>query len=808
VFAVVDYAEGRQEELIAFLKALQDGLSERRSIPVRLMLLARGLGEWYDRLHEQDGAQDLLPTQQALNNPTKPKNRKLNPPSTLEQPEDAKAEFRRALEVFAQARGKSAPTRTIDLSSDLFKRVLFVHMAALLVVEGETLQNPTQSELLGAVLAVERKYWRSRMNKEQENLIPALERTMTLVTLGYPVPSLEAANALLDLDRNLSKLDVNGKDPISNLLHDTYPGVAYINPIEPDLLAEHLIYTQLTHDQTGTKLIETAFGQAGSEPDGLRVNPDQALGHLVRLAEWRPETLELWRAVFTGRLNNTWGNTDKPLLLTAMQIARENPSNGVKLGNLLAELLEELPDRNLAIQAEAPLLTYSVNLLNLAEVVLRLVCDTNDEVKYAENLDKHAHALGNLGRFEEAFAQAREAGSILRRLWHEDPDTYRHALALNLNNQSTFQSKLDDRHGALKTITEAVQVLRKLSSDASMRTMTPRPTLTVTFEDQSVSQIEAKVTNLSPELATSLANLSNCQSAVGDLHGALESINEAVWILDPLASVDPDGFLPRYASCLLNQSNRQGEAGDLEDALETMERVVQIRRDLVRMKPDQFIPDLAMSLNNLSTCQRVVGDRYGALEAINETIEIYLQLVQHNPDIFTPNLARAYHSQGEILVAVQKPFEALKSFAEGIRQLTPYLQRNPQTSVDLAQHLMRAYRTLAAKILMREDPVLLRAVEEVIGSISTGDNQFQKILKNFEPFLQAMAAVVLVNDEPRAEIEELLVTLEENGWKISDATKRIWAGERDSTTLESGLDSQDSALVHRILEIIQNASQT
>ena len=66
-----------------------------------------------------------------------------------------------------------------------------------------------------------------------------------------------------------------------------------------------------------------------------------------------------------------------------------------------------------------------------------------------------------------------------------------------------------------------------------------------------------------------------------------------------------------------------------------------------------------------------------------------------------------------------------------------------------------------------------------------------------------MAAVALGNDESRAEIEEGLPRLEENGWKISDSVKRIWAGERDSSTLEAGLDSQDAALVHRILEIIQ-----
>ena len=74
---------------------------------------------------------------------------------------------------------------------------------------------------------------------------------------------------------------------------------------------------------------------------------------------------------------------------------------------------------------------------------------------------------------------------------------------------------------------------------------------------------------------------------------------------------------------------------------------------------------------------------------------------------------------------------------------------------------------------------------------------------NSKPFLQAVAAVALGNDEPRAEIEEGLRTLERNGRKTSDSVKRIWTGELDSSTLTADLDSQDAALVHRILKTIQ-----
>ena len=42
--------------------------------------------------------------------------------------------------------------------------------------------------------------------------------------------------------------------------------------------------------------------------------------------------------------------------------------------------------------------------------------------------------------------------------------------------------------------------------------------------------------------------------------------------------------------------------------------------------------------------------------------------------------------------------------------------------------------------------------------------------------------------------------IEEAGWKIAAATRRIWAGERDWHALVEDLDGQDALLVLRVLE--------
>jgi len=58
------------------------------------------------------------------------------------------------------------------------------------------------------------------------------------------------------------------------------------------------------------------------------------------------------------------------------------------------------------------------------------------------------------------------------------------------------------------------------------------------------------------------------------------------------------------------------------------------------------------------------------------------------------------------------------------------------------------------------------------------------------------------NEERRAELESLLPTLEGNGWHITSAVKRIWAGERDWHTLVEDVNTNSALLILLVLEII------
>ncbi|HEX8920786.1 MAG TPA: hypothetical protein VF766_04880, partial [Pyrinomonadaceae bacterium] len=112
-----------------------------------------------------------------------------------------------------------------------------------------------------------------------------------------------------------------------------------------------------------------------------------------------------------------------------------------------------------------------------------------------------------------------------------------------------------------------------------------------------------------------------------------------------------------------------------------------------------------------------------------------------------------------------------------------------------------------AQIVPEQQQAAMAAIEAAAKQMGfdpeqEGEHQMQEVLSNFEPLLQGIAAVARGDSQARAEIEESLLEVEEGGWKIADAVRRIWAGEREVDALTAGLDEEDSALVRRVLELV------
>ncbi|NTV62642.1 MAG: tetratricopeptide repeat protein [Oscillochloris sp.] len=83
--------------------------------------------------------------------------------------------------------------------------------------------------------------------------------------------------------------------------------------------------------------------------------------------------------------------------------------------------------------------------------------------------------------------------------------------------------------------------------------------------------------------------------------------------------------------------------------------------------------------------------------------------------------------------------------------------------------------------------------------------QAEAAVKQFEPLLQAIAAVARGDQSERGDVEAALVDLERKGWNIRRSVVKIWQGERHPGPLFYGLDPSDSALVQRVLDILETA---
>ncbi len=96
----------------------------------------------------------------------------------------------------------------------------------------------------------------------------------------------------------------------------------------------------------------------------------------------------------------------------------------------------------------------------------------------------------------------------------------------------------------------------------------------------------------------------------------------------------------------------------------------------------------------------------------------------------------------------------------------------------------------------------------LIGGGSGGDSggtegdRTAKLLKQFDPLLQDMAATARGDDQHRTALESVLSDLQGKGFELAEPVRRIWAGERDESELVAGLDAVDATLVARLLEIL------
>ncbi len=236
VLLVIDYVETRRDELLAVLEAALS--NEHPRWKLRLILLARAADDWWLQLKSEPG-----PVGELLSGGYT-RHERLKPLAMDRQ--QRQESFEIAASAFANLMGKTAPEPvTVDFDDSCYERVLLLHMAALARVEDTQVQG--EQGVLDYMMARERGFWRDliRLYQLEESWELAIPEIMLCVTLGGGVVSKSEALELLRKVPTLSGVSGHVLDRIARVLHTTYPGLNYIEPLMPDLLGEHLAQQEL-----------------------------------------------------------------------------------------------------------------------------------------------------------------------------------------------------------------------------------------------------------------------------------------------------------------------------------------------------------------------------------------------------------------------------------------------------------------------------------------------------------------------------------------------------------------------------------
>lgn len=235
IFLVFDYGEHRYWEFSKILAKIV----KSKSTKIRLLILARSLGDWYHQLQSDRNCGYLLNSRFTTK-------RRLGPISMSVN--ERKQCLRAAVLQYARELGLPAPTRLdVDLKKPDYQSVLLIHMSALAAIYGG---NPTdEMNILNHMLTRERRFWRERRIARglNESLDLPIELFMAKVTLNGGIS--EAVDVLPHLEAFYAFKATPTSDliAIAELLRECYPGTSvWIEPLRPDTLGEffsNCVYT-------------------------------------------------------------------------------------------------------------------------------------------------------------------------------------------------------------------------------------------------------------------------------------------------------------------------------------------------------------------------------------------------------------------------------------------------------------------------------------------------------------------------------------------------------------------------------------
>ncbi|MEQ1837437.1 MAG: tetratricopeptide repeat protein [Candidatus Nitrotoga sp.] len=446
---VIDYAETRQDSLLALLRAMLQLPADQL---VRLLLLARDGGEWWDNLPGKDKTCESLLAGYATSGPYH-----LLPLHADMQ--DRRHAYVQALNAFAEALGVHAPDVIPELAGEHFGHPLYLQMAALLALHGE---RPTTAQgLTRALLNHERRYWRALFSGDD---IPQAEHhaelLLALTTLagGFATPKA----ALSFWERANGK--ILSPAQFKNLFHaliPLYPGKQGLQAVRPDLLGEALVAQALLRPSAGG-LLDAVLGKEGSQT--MR---QHALTVIARLSGHYEELHEALIEALARQFTHCW----QEFTLAAAETPGGLPAMGEaawvrllpNIRNQVAGLLE-LNANNESIQLANFYCLLHGTLVEKNRLKWQKKSSAMDaEDSFASKLNNFSVALYRAGRDDAALAHARQALEIRERLAKKNPDRFDPDYSASLSNYANRLGDAGRDDAALAHARQALEIRERLA---------------------------------------------------------------------------------------------------------------------------------------------------------------------------------------------------------------------------------------------------------------------------------------------------------------------------------------------------------
>jgi hypothetical protein len=664
ILLVVDYAETRTglAELLRSVAA--------DPVNVRVLLIARGEGDWWQQLRS-----DISSVRQLV---------RAYPPIVLsatlsEQPADQAELVRGAIPHFARRLGVGvpAPVNVTVAPGQAPLPLLVLHAAALVAVLRSTRPGDRPDErlvadydVLGDLLGHESRYWSQASQYGPPGDLSVRRRAVAVACL-FPAENEADAAELLRRVPDLAG-DEAGRRKLARWLRELYPaGSGYWGYLQPELVGDYHVIEQV---RDCPELVL-------ADPTALRDEQKRQMLTVLSLATaHRPADQELLVQLLRRHLPALWspaltvatasGGGLRPALLRVLASVALEP-------RLLRAIHEAIPH---------PTTQLARTAVVVARRVLRALPPGADPAQAAECLKQLGVREAQAGHTPEALRHLDMAVARYRELSATGDARYRPELARCLHLRALRCAEQDRRRDARNAAEEAVELFRT----APDPTGAYRPDLAACLRNLGVWTIERDRTRAAALLAEAVENYEELAELhrdeyLGELHDAQENLRRCESELhrppeEPLdrleekvghyrrrAAAQPDRYRPELARALHTLGNRYAEAGaELVKAEAALAEAVEIYRPLEEANRDRYRPELAGCLNDRGVVLAKLNRFPEAESSTSAAVARHRKLMKTNQRRYRPELARALDNLVELRVRAGRHAQALDPANEAV----------------------------------------------------------------------------------------------------------------------------------------------